>query len=85
MVGKYCKEVGYLNLSGTCISDKGLVRLAIAEDGTRQCQKLTRLIVSETWVSYSGAALMLVYLPELREFEYEKMLEVCFLNFFLTI
>ncbi|XP_075219127.1 uncharacterized protein LOC142323417 isoform X2 [Lycorma delicatula] len=75
MIGKHCKEVAYLNLSGTSITDRGLVHLALAEDGTRQSQKLTRLIVSETWVSYGGAAVVLVYIPELREFEFEKILE----------
>lgn len=66
-----------LNLSATPITDKGLVHLCVSETGTPRCQKLVRLSVSETWISAAGATVVLYFLPNLKEFDFDNIFEVC--------
>ena len=63
-------------MASTPITDRGLVVLCVAEDGRRQCQQLLRLFIAETAVTKLGAAVVLQSLPNLREFDYEKIFDV---------
>lgn len=78
-IGEFCKCLVDLNLSGTPITDKGLVLLCVAEDGQRKCQKLARLSISETYISVAGATVALHFLPNLREFDFDNVFEVLML------
>lgn len=75
-VGRHCPVLRELNLTGTPISDRGLVQLCISTEGRRQCQKLQKLSVSETCVSASGAAVVLQSLPCLADFDFDNIFEV---------
>uniref|UniRef100_A0A1B6D6M4 F-box domain-containing protein n=1 Tax=Clastoptera arizonana TaxID=38151 RepID=A0A1B6D6M4_9HEMI len=74
-IGEFCTQLVDLNLSGTPITDKGLIQLCVAENGTRKCQKLVRLSVEETWVTSAGATVVLQSLPNLKDFDFENMFE----------
>lgn len=65
-----------LNLAGTPITDRGVVQLCISTEGRRQCQRLQKLVVSETCVSVSGAAVVLQSLPSLTDFDFDHIFEV---------
>ncbi|PSN56411.1 hypothetical protein C0J52_09527, partial [Blattella germanica] len=74
-IGQACPHLRDLNLASTPITDRGLVQLCVAEDGSRQCQQLIRLVVAETAVTCVGATVVLQSLPNLREFDYEKIFD----------
>ncbi|XP_071439059.1 uncharacterized protein [Hetaerina americana] len=75
-IGEQCVHLLDLNLSSTPTTDRGVVMLCLASDGSARCQKLRRLCVSDTWVTSAGAAVALLALPVLREFDFERMFEV---------
>lgn len=75
-IGECCKNLVDLNLSATPITDKGLVHLCLSESGELRCQKLARLSISETWISSAGATVVLYFLPNLREFDFDNIFEV---------
>ncbi|XP_054281472.1 uncharacterized protein LOC128999131 isoform X2 [Macrosteles quadrilineatus] len=74
-IGACCKQLVDLNLSGTPITDKGLVHLCLSSTGERRSQKLVRLSVGETWISVAGATVVLQFLPNLREFDFDNIFE----------
>lgn len=75
-IGAHCPFLVELELSGTPVSDRGLVRLCVGSEGTRQCQRLTRLVISETSVSSAGVVVVLQSLPLLSEFDFDNIFEV---------
>lgn len=75
-IGENCPNLMDLNLTATPITDRGIVMLCMGGNGEPRCQKLTRLIVTDTWVTSSGAAIALLALPQLREFDFDRMFEV---------
>lgn len=79
-IGEHCKELVDLNISGTPITDRGLIQLCVSEYGERRCQKLARLVVNETWVTSAGASVVLQSLPNLREFDFDNIFEVSCCN-----
>ncbi|XP_046684000.1 uncharacterized protein LOC124369893 [Homalodisca vitripennis] len=74
-IGECCHSLVDLNLSSTPITDKGLVYLCISQNGQRRCQQLARLSVSETWISALGATVVLHFLPNIREFDFDNIFE----------
>lgn len=85
-IGEHCKQLVDLNVSGTPITDRGLIQLCVAEDGTRRCQKLARLSVNETWITSKGATVVLQSLPNLRDFDFDNIFEVHYLiKFYLHV
>ncbi|ODM98086.1 F-box/LRR-repeat protein 20 [Orchesella cincta] len=78
MISFHCPNLIELNLSSTMISDQGLISLCGAEmnDGVKRCQKLQRLLVSETRVTWIGALTILRHLPNLTDFDFDKIFQV---------
>ncbi|KAG8227678.1 hypothetical protein J437_LFUL006989 [Ladona fulva] len=74
-IGECCPNIVDLNLMSTPITDRGLVMLCLTSDGSPRCQKLRRLIVYETSITRFGAAIVLLSLPLLREFDFDRMFE----------
>ncbi|KAK3909480.1 F-box/LRR-repeat protein 2 [Frankliniella fusca] len=74
-IGRHCPALRELNLAGTPVTDRGLVQLCISTEGRRQCQRLSKLVVSETCVSVSGAAVVLQSLPSLTDFDFDNIFE----------
>ncbi|XP_022187260.2 uncharacterized protein LOC111046079 [Nilaparvata lugens] len=75
VIGKNCTDLLDLNISGTPVTDRGLVQLSVSESGNPQCQKLSRIVITETWISSAGAAVLLRFLPNLCEFDYDNIFE----------
>ncbi|XP_057376371.1 uncharacterized protein LOC130697487 [Daphnia carinata] len=75
-IGETCRQLRSLDVSSTPISDRGLELLGrkTEEDGL-PCQ-LTRLLVTDTYVSHYGIATALRTMPQLRQVEYEFIYQV---------
>ncbi|CAL8084494.1 unnamed protein product [Orchesella dallaii] len=78
MISFHCPNLIELNLSSTMISDQGLISLCGAEmnDGVKRCQKLQRLLITETRVTWIGALTILRHLPNLTDFDFDKIFQV---------
>lgn len=74
-IGRHCPMLRELNLTGTPITDRGLVQLCVSAEGRRQSQRLQKLVVAETCVSVSGAAVVLQSLPNLTDFDFDHIFE----------
>ncbi|CAG7825672.1 unnamed protein product [Allacma fusca] len=77
-IGNCCSHIQELNLTSTLVSDDGIFRMSgeSQNDGVKRCQKLQRLIVTETRVSWVGALCALRCFPEIRDFDFDKIFQV---------
>ncbi|CAL4074807.1 unnamed protein product [Meganyctiphanes norvegica] len=72
-IGKYCPRLMDLDISNTCITDIGLQSLCVDEAGDLRCQRLTKVTLAGSLISPRGIGIMLFYLPNLMEVDYERI------------
>jgi hypothetical protein len=80
MIGEHCPHLIDLNLSSTYITDQGLISLCGVDrcDGkSSRCQKLQRLTITETRATWVGAYTAIQSLPNLVDFDFDKIFQVC--------
>lgn len=72
-IGKHCPHLVELDVSHTYISDFGLQALCADEDGNLRCQKLLKISLRDCKNTPRGVGILLYYLPNIREIEYDHM------------
>lgn len=80
MISYHCPNIVDLNLTSTMITDQGLLSLCGAgmNDDVKRCQKLQRLQIAETRATWIGALTVLQHLPNLLDFDFDKIFQVIF-------
>ena len=76
IIGKTCPNLIELDLSGTGVTDKGLVQLCHSDENIPRCQKLTRLAVTEGYCTHKGVTHVVMWLPQIRDIEFPAMFKV---------